>query len=237
MSLIHRFVFADFVLDEDKLFYMGVRQLLPPKEKAVLVVLLEAAGNVVSKDTLLDRVWNNQIVREVSLTRCIHALRRILKESKKHLFIESVYGHGYRFSQPVNMLYDREVKMEECKLAVLPFHLQGEEQGALTAHDTIIQSLHHFKPFGLSILPAALTRDCFTTAQVHTLIKEMRPDFYLTSNSYISAGERVFYVELVQANNHTILHRERIDLSATTWLISLQHRLTALLPRYIPALH
>ncbi|MCD3002970.1 winged helix-turn-helix domain-containing protein, partial [Salmonella enterica] len=32
---------------------------LPPKEYAVLVILLEAAGEIVSKNTLLDQVWGD----------------------------------------------------------------------------------------------------------------------------------------------------------------------------------
>ncbi|MDI8752158.1 winged helix-turn-helix domain-containing protein, partial [Salmonella enterica subsp. enterica serovar Montevideo] len=32
---------------------------IPPKEYAVLVILLEAAGEIVSKNTLLDQVWGD----------------------------------------------------------------------------------------------------------------------------------------------------------------------------------
>ncbi|ELL57815.1 invasion protein regulator, partial [Salmonella enterica subsp. enterica serovar Enteritidis str. SE30663] len=49
---------------------------IPPKEYAVLVILLEAAGEIVSKNTLLDQVWGDAEVNEESLTRCIYALRR-----------------------------------------------------------------------------------------------------------------------------------------------------------------
>ncbi|SQI21718.1 invasion protein regulator [Salmonella enterica subsp. arizonae] len=69
---------------------------IPPKEYAVLVILLEAAGEIVSKNTLLDQVWGDAEVNEESLTRCIYALRRILSEDKEHRYIETLYGQGYR---------------------------------------------------------------------------------------------------------------------------------------------
>ncbi|MEA7515350.1 winged helix-turn-helix domain-containing protein, partial [Salmonella enterica subsp. enterica serovar Virginia] len=37
---------------------------IPPKEYAVLVILLEAAGEIVSKNTLLDQVWGDAEVNE-----------------------------------------------------------------------------------------------------------------------------------------------------------------------------
>ncbi len=51
---------------------------IPPKEYAVLVILLEAAGEIVSKNTLLDQVWGDAEVNEESLTRCIRKIKSIV---------------------------------------------------------------------------------------------------------------------------------------------------------------
>lgn len=97
-----KFVFDDFILNMDGSLLRSEKKVnIPPKEYAVLVILLEAAGEIVSKNTLLDQVWGDAEVNEESLTRCIYALRRILSEDKEHRYIETLYGQGYRFNRPV----------------------------------------------------------------------------------------------------------------------------------------
>lgn len=85
-----KFVFDDFILNMDGSLLRSEKKVnIPPKEYAVLVILLEAAGEIVSKNTLLDQVWGDAEVNEESLTRCIYALRRILSEDKEHRYIET----------------------------------------------------------------------------------------------------------------------------------------------------
>lgn len=101
-----KFVFDDFILNMDGSLLRSEKKVnIPPKEYAVLVILLEAAGEIVSKNTLLDQVWGDAEVNEESLTRCIYALRRILSEDKEHRYIETLYGQGYRFNRPVVVVF------------------------------------------------------------------------------------------------------------------------------------
>lgn len=52
-----KFVFDDFILNMDGSLLRSEKKVnIPPKEYAVLVILLEAAGEIVSKNTLLDQV-------------------------------------------------------------------------------------------------------------------------------------------------------------------------------------
>ncbi|MGS0743221.1 winged helix-turn-helix domain-containing protein [Glaciimonas sp. GG7] len=236
VSLKRQFVVGDFILSDTILFYKGEEVPLPPKERAVLIVLLEVAGGIVSKNTLLERVWPGEFASEESLTRCIYVLRRILKESNHERYIVSVYGQGYRFAQPVSVIYDRTMEPVGCKLAVLPFRLGDSDQDASAAHDSIVQSLSNFRPFGLTVFPSSLTRSCHAAAEVVALIKDMAPDYYLTGYPVISGGCSVLRVELVRAIDHAVLHRENVALSQGGWVISLQHKLSALLPRCIPGL-
>ena len=62
----------------------------------VLMVLIEASGSVVSKDTLMDRVWPSRIVDENRLQGQISALRRALGTERD--LIRTVAGRGYQFS-------------------------------------------------------------------------------------------------------------------------------------------
>ena len=62
----------------------------------VLVVLVSAKGQVVSKDSLLAQVWGNEIVEENNLQAQISAIRRVLGHDR-HLLVTE-FGFGYRFN-------------------------------------------------------------------------------------------------------------------------------------------
>jgi DNA-binding winged helix-turn-helix (wHTH) protein len=71
---------------------------LTPKVFDILVTLVEKAGEVVTKDDLMRRVWPNTFVEEGNLTQNISLLRKALGESPGGAqFIETVPRRGYRF--------------------------------------------------------------------------------------------------------------------------------------------
>ena len=61
----------------------------------VLMVLIEASGVVVSKDTLMNRVWPDRIIEENSLQAQISALRRAFGADRD--LIRTIAGRGYQF--------------------------------------------------------------------------------------------------------------------------------------------
>lgn len=65
----------------------------------VLVYLIENRDRVVSRGELLDRFWEGQNVYDVTLTKCIGAIRKAL-DDKQEEFIETLYGDGYRYIGP-----------------------------------------------------------------------------------------------------------------------------------------
>jgi DNA-binding winged helix-turn-helix (wHTH) protein len=68
----------------------------------VLCYLLERAGQLVSRDDLLQAVWPDVVVSEAMLTICLSELRRALGETRPvPTFIETVPRRGYRFLAPV----------------------------------------------------------------------------------------------------------------------------------------
>ena len=75
-------------------------EVLPVEPKAfrVLIFLLRSPRRLITKDELLDAVWNDYAVSENSLTRAVAALRRLLgDDSREPRFIETVPTVGYRF--------------------------------------------------------------------------------------------------------------------------------------------
>ncbi len=99
-----RVAFEGFLLDADNaLLWRGKERIsLPPKPFHVLCHLVQRAGELVTKDELLDAVWPNLHVTESSLTVCINALRLALgDDSRSPRFVETVPRRGYRFIAPV----------------------------------------------------------------------------------------------------------------------------------------
>src|SRR5215218_8135696 len=63
----------------------------------VLLALVEAQGELVSKDALLRRVWPCTFIEENNLQVQVSALRRALGEGAERL-IATIPGRGYRFT-------------------------------------------------------------------------------------------------------------------------------------------
>lgn len=93
--------FNEFILHNEKaLSYGGKKIALPPKELAVLRILLKNAKKVVPKEKLLLEVWKEK-VSDGSLARCICNLRKIFGVDKKNCYVETIYGYGYRLTAQV----------------------------------------------------------------------------------------------------------------------------------------
>lgn len=96
--------FGPFRLDpaEHVLLRDGAPVALRPKEFAVLLVLVENHGHVLTKDQLLKAVWPGQFVEEGNLNRHVSSLRRVLGEIfEEPQYVETVPKVGYRFVAPV----------------------------------------------------------------------------------------------------------------------------------------
>jgi DNA-binding winged helix-turn-helix (wHTH) protein len=90
--------FFDFTLTQDnQLMRKSTFIRTGAKELAVLRVLIESAGQLVEKNDLLDKVWGSAIVSEESLARCIYVLRKIFRQDKEKVYIQTIYSKGYVF--------------------------------------------------------------------------------------------------------------------------------------------
>jgi DNA-binding winged helix-turn-helix (wHTH) protein len=111
-------VFGPFRLDlRDERLWRGPEAIpLPPKTFAVLRCLVTQAGQLVTKDALLEAVWPATMVSESILTVAMRTLRRVLgDEARTPRFIETVHGRGYRFIAPVNASMSPERPRTLCR--------------------------------------------------------------------------------------------------------------------------
>jgi len=99
------------LFDGDQPLRIGSRAL------GLLEVLLENAGEVVSKDKLIEAVWRGIWVDEANLRANIGALRKVLGDGRHgRRYIQNVPGRGYRF-----------VEARRSRLPTLVMHSENDQ--------------------------------------------------------------------------------------------------------------
>lgn len=98
-----RWIFGNVEFDESRweLVVAGVIVELERKPQLVLAYLLRHAGEVVTKDELLESVWEHQVVVEAALTNAVGKLRRALGEAAGEMIL-TVPKVGYRLAAQVS---------------------------------------------------------------------------------------------------------------------------------------
>lgn len=115
-----KYRFGDFELapSQGALWRDGDRVPVMPKPIAVLTVLVESAGQIVSKEELLAQVWNGAAIEENNVTQTISTLRKILGEKRgENRYIVTEPGNGYRFVAPVTKIDIAPVAVRESLIA------------------------------------------------------------------------------------------------------------------------
>lgn len=99
-----RFRFDNCVFDGRSLGLTvgGTVVKLEPKQLEVLFYLLQHAGEVVTKQELLDEVWAGRVLSDAVLTKCIARLRQGLGDESQAI-IKTVHGYGYRLVAAVQV--------------------------------------------------------------------------------------------------------------------------------------
>jgi predicted ATPase len=99
--------FDAFVLDRRDARLWRHQEILPlsPKPFVLLCHLVAHAGQLVTKEALLEAVWPDTTASEAVLQVAIRQLRRVLGDRQRPpRFIETVHGRGYRFIAPLRPL-------------------------------------------------------------------------------------------------------------------------------------
>ena len=103
----------------------GVPVTLGSRAFDILMVLIEAGGELVTKDEILSRVWPGMVVEEHSLQFHISTLRKVL--GKDRSFIKTISGRGYRFVADITTAAGGEPEALPDHGATLPPSLPDAE--------------------------------------------------------------------------------------------------------------
>lgn len=98
---------------------------LSPKAFKLLLVLMQSPEKLVTKDELIDQVWEGRAVSDAVLTTATRELRHALKDAARTPeFIETVHGRGYRFLKPVAISRRETAAVKQS--ASTPIPVNGE---------------------------------------------------------------------------------------------------------------
>lgn len=140
--MIYRF--EDFELDAARfeLRRAGVVLGVEPQVLSLLLLLASNPDRLVSKDEIIEKVWNNRIVSEAAVAARVKSARKVLgDDGKQQRLVRTIHGKGFRFvgnvvfarsaSLTVGMehtVISAPANIEQAKpsIAVLPFRLVGE---------------------------------------------------------------------------------------------------------------
>jgi TolB-like protein len=165
----------------------------------LLVVLAEHAGEMVSKDEIIEHVWQGRFLSDSVLTRTMSELRHVLGDTfERPRFIETIRKRGYRLIAPV----DQPGHSAQPRLAVLPFenlnhnpdydYFAAGISDALTTELGNIAGLHVISRQSVLALMAG-------TGSVAEIARALHVDS-LVEGSALHAGDRVrITAQLIQA--------------------------------------
>ncbi len=94
------YFFEDFALDTDRRELRRGTDLVPLEPQAfdLLELVIRNRDRVVSKDDLIEAIWEGRIVSESALTTCVNAVRRAIGDSgDAQRLIKTLPRKGIRF--------------------------------------------------------------------------------------------------------------------------------------------
>ncbi len=100
--------FDSFVFDRERgLMDAGEAIPLEPQVSDLLCYLLENRDRVVTRDELIERIWNGRFVSDAALSTQIRAIRRALSDDRtQQRYIRTHPKRGFQFVAPVELVAD-----------------------------------------------------------------------------------------------------------------------------------
>lgn len=106
-----RYRFGEFVLDAGRfeLRHKGQSLATEPQVLSLLLVLAEAGDRLVTKDEIVEKVWDGRIVSDAAIASRIKSARQLLgDDGDRQAMIRTVRGIGVRFLPEISVDLDIE---------------------------------------------------------------------------------------------------------------------------------
>ena len=212
--------FGVFELDSraGELRRCGVKLKLQDQPLALLAILLERPGEVVTREELRERLWpaDTFVDFDHSLSIAVHKLRTTLGDNADNpRFIETLARRGYRFVVPVHTRTSTD-EFPRRMIAVLPFvNLGGDPQQEYFADgltEEMITQLGRLNPHRLGVIARASAMVYRQTVKPIAEIGYELDVEYILQGSVRRADNRIrIAAQLVQVEDQTHVWAETYD--------------------------
>lgn len=138
-AMLYRF--GPFELDTAKVELRtdGTIRPVEPQVFGLLALLVENRERMVSKDEIVEKVWDGRVVSDAAIASRVKSARQALgDDGKAQRYIKTLHGQGFRFVAEVQAAQDLQpaepgmplpqpaAQASRPSIAVLPFRLVGE---------------------------------------------------------------------------------------------------------------
>ncbi len=147
-AMIYRFGAFELDLARAELRAGGEPRPLEPQVFALLALLVENRERLVSRDELIEKVWDGRIVTDAAIASRVKSARQALgDDGQAQQFIRTVHRKGFRFVAEVKAARDDAAPAADAaplvparpSIAVLPFRMLGDPG----RHAAIADALPH----------------------------------------------------------------------------------------------
>ncbi|KMW59681.1 Adenylate cyclase [Candidatus Rhodobacter oscarellae] len=186
----------------------------------ILRALVDADDQIVSKDDLIDRVWDGRIVTDATLSTAIKEARHAVGDTgADQRIIETVHGMGFRLRTPARRIETLPIIEQDAPcLLVLPFRNTSADPDArfipegLT--DEIITGLSRFPD--VKVLSRTTSDAAQTAAFDPAQMKHKYDADFIVEGSVRRTETRLrVSVQLASTQSGSVLLSEQIDSEAT----------------------
>ena len=211
---------------------------LEPQVFALLALLVENSERLVSKDEIIEKVWDGRVVTDAAVASRVKSARQALgDDGKSQQFIKTIHGQGYRFvgegneRSPARLpralpeprrtpdpaledMVHRLDRMSRPSLAVLPFRfVAGDERYAALASalpDELIADLARLR-WLLVTARGSSFRLRAPDADFGEIGRLLGVRYCLSGTIEVSAGRLVVIVELVDTRDGAVIWADRFS--------------------------
>ena len=99
-----RYRFGDCILDSEQRELQRTGHTIKLRRKAfdLLLCLASQAGQVLSKQALVEQVWPGRVISDATLVSSIKDVRQAINDADQSI-IQTLHGHGYRFNAQISV--------------------------------------------------------------------------------------------------------------------------------------
>lgn len=187
-----------------------------PQVFDLLVCLIDSRDRVVSRDELIERIWQGRIVSESTLDSRINAARTAIGDTgRDQRYLQTAHGRGFRF---IGALHEAVVpdsvtataRGQPVRVGFLAFETDEATRDIAAAVREAVSDNLTRNPFGFLICD--LSRNVSPAAPSSALAGSA--DLVVTGSVHRQHGEIHLAVQLIETDHNTILAAVRRDVEA-----------------------